>query len=279
MRMINLAKILFIFGVIAFTAAAQTLKTRLDTLIEAERAFSRLSVEKGMRDSFLANLNDDSILFRPQAVPGKAWMEKSPLSNARLSWTPEFADIARSGDLGYTTGPWEIRRSPQEEPSGFGHYVTVWKRQQDGAWKIAVDIGISHERVPAPNKVVSPAVASNIQNAGSNQDSKAPRETLMEIERKLPADGQAYLDRFQSDALLFRDGKLPYVGIRNVRQALMNNKTPFTWKVQDADVSAAGDMGYAYGSAGSKDGEPVNYLRIWKRQAKGEWKLVLDLVG
>ena len=56
---------------------AGNLKSELDGLIEAERAFARLSVEKGSRDAFLANLSDESILFRPGPVPGKQWMEKS----------------------------------------------------------------------------------------------------------------------------------------------------------------------------------------------------------
>jgi len=69
------------------------------------------------------------------------------------------------------------------------------------------------------------------------------------------------------------------VGVRSIRQALTNNNTLFTWKVQDAGVSAAGDLGYAYGSVDSKSAEPINYLRIWKRPPKGDWKLALDLVG
>jgi len=99
-----------IFSALAFGA---DLKDALDSLVQAERGFARLSVEKGMRDAFLANLNDQSILFRPQAVPGKAWMEKSPPIAAQLSWEPAFADIAKSGDLGYTTGPWQVRRTPR----------------------------------------------------------------------------------------------------------------------------------------------------------------------
>src|SRR5262245_34819494 len=69
------------------------LKTELNTLVETERAFARLSVTKGTREAFLANLNDDSVLFRPQAVPGKSWMEKNPPAPSQLSWEPAFADV------------------------------------------------------------------------------------------------------------------------------------------------------------------------------------------
>ena len=43
----------------------------LRSLVEAERAFSRLSAEKGIRTAFLANLAPDSIVFRPLPVSGR----------------------------------------------------------------------------------------------------------------------------------------------------------------------------------------------------------------
>src|SRR6266540_2656887 len=58
-------------------------------------------------------------IFVPNAVNGKKfWREakKDPV----ISWRPIFASISRSGELGYTTGPWESRKS--EKPDAFGHF-------------------------------------------------------------------------------------------------------------------------------------------------------------
>src|SRR5262245_2445266 len=116
-----------------------SLKTELDSLVGAERDFARLSLARGVRDAFLANLAEDSIIFRPNAVPGRQWFENNPPpATLRLEWEPEFADIASTGDLGYTTGPFERRRTPQDPPA-FGHYVTLWRKQADGKWKVALD--------------------------------------------------------------------------------------------------------------------------------------------
>src|SRR5262245_45113385 len=118
---------------------ASSLKTELGSLVQAERDFARLSLAQGVRDAFLANLGEDSIIFRPNAVPGRQWFENNPPPPAvRLEWAPEFADIASTGDLGYTTGPFEPRRTPQDPPT-FGHYVTLWRKQADGKWKVALD--------------------------------------------------------------------------------------------------------------------------------------------
>ena len=51
----------------------------LETLVASERAFSAMSVEKGMKDAFLTYLADDGIIFRPLPVNGKSvWAPRRP---------------------------------------------------------------------------------------------------------------------------------------------------------------------------------------------------------
>src|SRR5262245_21280582 len=147
--------ILTVFCLLAWplTTSAQQ-NSDWTSLVEAERAFAAASLSKGSRAAFLEFLAEDSILFRPGPVSGKKWIEEHPAPSTLLTWEPIFADIAQSGDLGYTTGPWEIRPSnPQYKPSAYGHLFTVWKRQSDGTWKVALHLGISHS---APTGKVRP---------------------------------------------------------------------------------------------------------------------------
>ena len=60
-----------------------------------------------------------------------------------LRWSPLRADIAASGDLGWTTGSWVFRATdPEGEPvETRGRYVSIWRRQQDGSWKVVMDLG------------------------------------------------------------------------------------------------------------------------------------------
>ncbi|MEP7247212.1 MAG: DUF4440 domain-containing protein [Gammaproteobacteria bacterium] len=46
------------------------------------------------------------------------------------------AQVAAAGDVGYTTGAFEVQANGQPQK---GKYVTVWKKT-DGSWKIAEDI-------------------------------------------------------------------------------------------------------------------------------------------
>jgi len=84
--------------------ALADLRSEWNGLVEAEKSFARTSVARGTKEAFLAVLNDESVIFRPRAVPGRKWFQDNPASPLQLSWEPEIGDIASAGDLGYTTG-------------------------------------------------------------------------------------------------------------------------------------------------------------------------------
>src|SRR5688572_6653098 len=70
----------------------------LTAMVMTELAFSRMSGEKGIRESFTEFIAENGILFRPRAVFGKKWMRENPLppSTMRplLVWQPIFAGIS-----------------------------------------------------------------------------------------------------------------------------------------------------------------------------------------
>src|SRR5262245_56494453 len=59
-----------------------------------------------------------------------------------LQFVANKADISSGGDIGYTTGTYQI--GPEK-----GKYVTVWKKQTDGSWKVTEDI-FNADAPPAP---------------------------------------------------------------------------------------------------------------------------------
>ena len=60
-----------------------------------------------------------------------------------LTWEPERADIAASGELGWTTGSFvSVAPGPDGTPARTeGRYVSIWRRQDDGSWKVVMDLG------------------------------------------------------------------------------------------------------------------------------------------
>jgi ketosteroid isomerase-like protein len=59
----------------------------------------------------------------------------------QLTWKPEGARIASSGDMGYTWGHYEgvSKDSQGNAVRTSGRYMTLWKKQTDGSWKVEVD--------------------------------------------------------------------------------------------------------------------------------------------
>ena len=131
-----------------------------DDLIAADKAFSAMSVAKGDSAAFLAFLADDGRLFgtgnRPPLI-GRAAAEASFKSGdsgngakSTLSWAPDFAEISADAALGFTDGHWTFDGAPDAKGQRFhatGHYLTVWRKDASGSWKVAADMGTTD---PAP---------------------------------------------------------------------------------------------------------------------------------
>jgi ketosteroid isomerase-like protein len=172
-------------------------------IVEQERAFSAASVAKSTRDAFMEFLADDSLLFRPGPVPGKMFIRNRPAPPGKLVWAPTFADAASSEDIGYTTGPYEFRKAEMTEtPQSWGHYVSIWRKQRDGSWKVEVELGVSHEKFStavadvkdvatppaAPGGGAKPATATG---ADSAKPAAAGAEAKSATPPKAPAAGAA----------------------------------------------------------------------------------------
>ncbi len=57
-----------------------------------------------------------------------------------IAWTPLFAEVAESGELGYTWGTWKLNLPDTIQ---YGKYFTVWKKNRQGEWKVVLDGGNS----------------------------------------------------------------------------------------------------------------------------------------
>ncbi|HEU4875264.1 MAG TPA: nuclear transport factor 2 family protein [Pyrinomonadaceae bacterium] len=270
--------------VFAFTTMVQA-QSALQEMVKTEQAFSKMAEEKNTHDAFMAFIADDGLLFRPGAVNGKKWMiehpppppkntDKKPL----LAWQPKFAGMSASGDMGFTTGPWESKADIKDEkPQGYGHFVTVWKKQTDGSWKFVVDLGISHPQSGGPQTLWQPP-DTNKTPSFKPVNVPAATEELLTRDRKF-----SFADYASSDVRLYRDGNLPYIGKQAAVEALAKTKGQIAWQPIGGDVSRAGDLGYTHGTYEIADDtknviERGSYVRIWQKQG-GEWRVVMDVTN
>ena len=115
----------------------------VDSIIDADIAFSDMSKEKGMKNAFIEYIDNEGLLLRPDHLPVKGADAIDFLSQVddtayTLSWVPEGAQIATSGDMGFTYGIYNLEI---EDTVLQGTYVSIWKKQKDGKWKFVLDSG------------------------------------------------------------------------------------------------------------------------------------------
>ena len=284
---------LVIIVLILSAAAVVQAQTPLQDMVKTEQAFSKMAEEKTTREAFMAFIADDGLLFRPGAVNGKKWMLEHPVppsdKKPLLAWQPSYAGMAASGDMGFTTGPWEFKGDIKDAtPSGYGHFVTVWKKQPDGTWKWTVDIGISHPQSGGPQTLWHPTEENNRAKPQS-VDTAISLKVLLDTERLLAL---AFTERGTNAALrpfaskeirLYRAGSLPFIGRDDSIAALGKIKGWFRFQTIGGDVSSAGDLGWTHGTYDLSDTEHKviergSYVRIWKRQ-DSNWQIVLDITN
>lgn len=121
-------------------------------MMDADRAFSKLSKEKGMKKAFIEYMDEEGALLRPDQYPliGAAavdYLSQINDTTFTLEWEPQKGYLAKSGELGYTFGVYSLKPSYGDTVL-YGTYVSIWKKQPDGTWKYVLDTG--NEGVSGP---------------------------------------------------------------------------------------------------------------------------------
>jgi ketosteroid isomerase-like protein len=137
------------------TSSSVALAAAVDDVLATDRAFAAMAKAKGARAAFAEYADPQAVMFRSGVGPVKGRVAISQVfaepAAATPTWDPEAAEVAASGDLAYSWGwfVWTpVPGGPLDgKPAATGYYVSIWKKQPDGAWKWVVDLG-----VPAPPK-------------------------------------------------------------------------------------------------------------------------------
>ena len=117
---------------------------------------------------------------------------------------------------------------------------------------------------------------------------KPDKEQLLEVDRKFSATSvekgfsKAFIEFAHPDAVLLRENSMPVIGKESVVKLFENADTSgvnFTWEPLAGDIASSGELGYTYGIYTFKKDtitKKGTYVSIWKKDAAGNWKFVLD---
>ena len=144
-------------GALADVAMSRT-RAPVDVIRSADSDFSRDATLLGTGAAFGRYAADDAQIFSPlgEFVTGPNAIIASfspPIGRSSFSWYPVEGELAKSGDLGFTVGNavFNGERDDGTPVVRYSKYLTVWKRQRDGAWRYVVDGG-NDRPSPAPQR-------------------------------------------------------------------------------------------------------------------------------
>ena len=116
-------------------------------LMQAERDFAKATAAKRL-EGWMSFMAPNAVLLRAEPLVGleqiKAGMAKDFDSPGfQLTWEPTKAEFVGNGPVGYTVGRYEAKFTGDDgkPQTSHGSYMTTWRRQTDGSWKVVADIG------------------------------------------------------------------------------------------------------------------------------------------
>jgi ketosteroid isomerase-like protein len=249
------------------------------SLAAAESAFAAQSVREGMKAAFLAWLGPEATLFRDGPVNGPAFIAANPDPPIVLDWRPVYVEVSASDGMGLSTGPWAITsRSTPGAAARHGQFVSVWKRDAQGTWRVHVDLGISN---PGPALADAPLVAVTTPRAqpGVGARSIGDAEADFAARARRAGNASAYAAWASDSVRLYREGQAPFLGRPAALAIAAAADERLDWVVERHETSDAGDFGYSLGRYGPAGGDTAgHFVRVWRREPGG-WRIALDVVN
>lgn len=112
-----------------------------NTLLAVDREWSQTTKDI---EKYLSYFAPEASVYSPgmpvatgSAAIRAAFTEMSSMPGFSVAWTPTKAEVSAAGDLGYTVGTYEATIGGAVEK---GKYVSAWKKQPAGGWKVIEDI-------------------------------------------------------------------------------------------------------------------------------------------
>jgi len=257
-------------------------KEQLQQLIETEKAFAQASINVGTKTAFLNYLSNESTVFgKLMPMNGLEYWQNVDFKGV-ITWQPFIAEISGSSDLGYTVSDYQIHAiEAEDKPSRFGTFVTLWKKQADNSWKVALNMGVLHNEVKLNNSAITEIYPTFKPYELKNQMVLAERMVFMN-DHFYWKNAKSSLNPFEphlaQNVRIYRKNLKPIIGKENAKVFLKKTYDKnLVYTGLKAISSNAGDLVCVYGVI-SGAGKSGSYLRIYKQETKDAWKIVVEMV-
>lgn len=156
-RSISFGSIVALLVLAALPAAGADTVAVEKTLRELNAKWSDAAAS-GDLEKVVSYYTEDAVVMPPNAPAAttkeairKTWSEMFNIPGFKISWKSTRVEVAASGDMGITSGTYEVTITPADGGKPVqdnGKFLVVWQKQADGTWKSSLDMWNSD--LPAP---------------------------------------------------------------------------------------------------------------------------------
>lgn len=289
MKYIFMRKSVWIFASIYFLffagpVSAQVLG-KVGSLLAADRTAARLSATQGPYEAFRSIVDKNSLFFTPSPVGAVEYLDNRPNIPDVMTWRPTFAAVAKSMDWGVTAGTLSFQRVGAIKR--YGEYLTVWRRDRKGVWKVNLRAQIEHKGGNEQPEL------SYIEPDEKDYTRFRTKERIQQRKEIIKSNDQllsavlksnatiAYNEFLTDDARLYFPWNTPIMGKEAILSFVKKQDMAIRSESLVASRSYSGELAYSYGTAtvSMKSGQmKCNYVRIWQLQPDFQWRVVIEML-
>lgn len=296
-RLIRLALASLFLAAAPASAQTDTQQAGIDSLLDADRAFSAAAAGAADPVTGLAAIFDAEVVM---PAPGRghligreavvaALREIPSWREGRVQWQPIRAGISADGMQGFTFG--YLSLSAGDPARRNRKYLAYWLRRQ-GGWRVVV----YRQHVREPGEVSLDMLPPSLPDFSAEPTEDAAR--LAAHRQSLAAAEQAFSDRAQQaglrlafqeyglpDAMNMYEGAAFKIGLDAIIAQFPEGETtsPVRWSTEQSFVASTGDLGVSIGTLHRNgpipEGQPATFpfFTIWRRTTPDSpWRYIAE---
>lgn len=268
---------------LTFTIAAFAQKSDGTTksLVNAEKDFGKALAKSGDKEAYLKYSSENALVFRPNPVNVKTYFNGQNSVDNTKTWEPNLAKVSRSGEFGFTTGPYAIAGTQKK----YGQYLSIWKAENN-TWKLIMDLGTTS------NKPLAKTVAQYVEPKDHHKPTylnqseiKSGKDIILTTEKTLNTMLKthgivAFAGFLAPNPRLIFPGNEALNGTNEILSFYNGMVSKMSLKTTGVDKALGSDLAYTYGVATidykTDLRESFNYVFVYEKGADATWNLVVQ---
>lgn len=258
---------------------------KVGSLLSADRSAARISATEGPHAALTSIVDRNSIFFAPSPVNAMEHLKNRPNIPDVMTWKPTFAAVSKSMEWGVTSGSLSFQRVGAIQR--YGEYLSVWRRDRKGNWKIDLRAQIEHHGgKEEPELLYIEPDDKDYTKFRTKERIQQRKEIVMSNDQLLSAvlksnAAVAYGEFLADDARFYFPWNTPITGKDNILNFIKKQDVAILSESLVASRSYSGELAYSYGTASVATANQqfkCNYVRIWQLQPDFQWRVVIEML-